>query len=87
MSRNSVYLTNCSNCAATTSKAHAKKHDGLCKSCAAGNSESNRYYAYKCSQCGVTPISRYQHDHDYVCSSCYRENDPVGYSNEVRFGE
>lgn len=27
------YLTSCKQCGGTTSTAHAKKHDGLCKAC------------------------------------------------------
>ena len=78
MSPNSKYLTSCVTCGQATTKHFAKSHEGNCKSCFSGNAER------KCPQCNVTPISRHKQQNGYVCESCYRENDPIGYSNEVR---
>jgi predicted RNA-binding Zn-ribbon protein involved in translation (DUF1610 family) len=80
MSRFSQYLTSCVACGASTSKKFAREHDGKCKTCVTGVEQPSRY---KCPQCGG-PSTAYKAAHHYVCESCYRQNDAVGYANEVR---
>jgi ribosomal protein S14 len=82
MSQYSQYLTNCVQCGAKTSKSYARAHAGTCKACTTGEAKSDSH-GPKCPQCG-SPISAYKHAHHYVCESCVRENDPIGYANEVR---
>ena len=74
------YLTNCVECSATTSRAHAKTHDGKCKACATGLEP----HGLKCPDCGQATLTTYQKRHGYHCDGCTRETDPVGYANEVR---
>jgi len=69
------YLVNCVGCQANTSKAHAREHNGLCKSCVTGGPST-------CPDCGG-PISRWKLAKGYHCSDCTRDADPEGYVNEV----
>lgn len=77
----SQFQTNCSGCGATTTRKYAREHEGKCKTCVTGVEQPTR--GPKCSQCGA-PISAYKAAHHYVCDSCTRENDPIGWANEVR---
>ena len=81
MSRFSQYLTQCSQCGGNTNKGYARAHDGKCKTCSTGVEQP--YRGPKCPQCGA-PISAYKAAHHYVCEGCVRDNDPVGWANEVR---
>lgn len=75
-----IYLTTCVECGSKTSKSYARQNGGKCKQCVTGIAPEPRY---KCPQCGG-PLSKYKHDNHYVCEGCYRDNDPLGYANEVR---
>jgi hypothetical protein len=76
-----LFCVKCSDCGGNTSKQYARSHQGKCKSCFTG--EAQPYRGPKCPQCGA-PISAYKAAHHYVCERCTRENDPVGWANEVR---
>ena len=78
----SLYLTRCSVCGGKTSKKYARANGGKCKSCVSGVPRESS--GPKCPQCGIRPISAYKARNGYVCEACVRENDPVGYANEVR---
>ncbi len=78
MTKFQQFCIDCVVCGAGTSRKFAREHDGKCKSCVTGV-----YSGPKCSQCDG-PISAYKAKHHYVCDGCYAENDPIGYSNEVR---
>jgi hypothetical protein len=81
MSAYRMYCTSCVTCGGTTSKHYAREHEGKCKPCVTG--EPQPYRGPKCPQCGA-PISAYKATHHYVCEGCVRQNDPVGWANEVR---
>jgi len=74
------YIVPCVLCQRFTSKAYAYKHNGQCKACVTGVEPKPKY---TCRQCG-SGISKFKHDHHYVCEECYKQNDPIGYANEVR---
>jgi predicted amidophosphoribosyltransferase len=76
-----TFLTSCVSCHGTTSKSYARKHEGKCKTCVTGIEP--KYHGPTCPQCGA-PISAYKAQHHYVCESCVKNNDPVGWANEVR---
>ena len=79
--RYAQYQENCKQCGSVTTKKYAREHDGKCKFCVTG--KETPYRGPKCPQCGA-PISNYKAAHHYVCESCVRQNDPVGWANEVR---
>lgn len=79
--RYSQYLVPCAACGGNTSRKYAREHDGKCKTCVTGVEPPCR--GPKCPQCGA-PISEYKARHHYVCEACVKQNDPLGYANEIR---
>lgn len=78
MSAYRQFCTTCLQCGGNTSKAYARAHDGLCKTCT-----TDVYSGTKCPDCSG-PISTWKLSQGYHCDSCTRRADPLGYDNEVR---
>lgn len=83
MSNFKRFCTSCTRCGGNTSKAYARQHEGLCKTCVEPDAP---YSGPKCPDCGG-PISARQLAKGYHCDACTRATDPIGYYNEVRFGD
>jgi hypothetical protein len=76
----------CTACGATTSKAYARLHEGLCKACLASDRTGQSIGQNKsllCPDCGVNYLTPYQKKHNYHCNACTREADPEGYRREM----
>lgn len=82
MSNFKTFCTNCVLCNGATSKAYARKHDGLCKSCVTGVPTDTKEKTL-CPDCGEHYLTPYQLAHHYHCDHCTREADPIGHYNEM----
>lgn len=88
-----MYCCPCTACGNTTSKAFARKNNGLCKACV----ESNKAGAMSsfegkpdisnhpllCPTCMERLRTPYQKRNGYHCDHCTKETDPEGYRREV----
>lgn len=68
--RFAAYQIACISCGSTTSKHYAKLHNGQCKCCVTGASNSKRLYV--CPDCGERRLTAYQKAHHYHCDVCTR---------------
>jgi uncharacterized CHY-type Zn-finger protein len=79
------FLTRC-RCGATTSKAYARAHGGLCKACATGEPSEPKdisKHPLLCPTCRERLRTSYQKAHGYHCDACTKEADPAGHYFET----
>lgn len=80
------FLTSCTGCGGSTSKGHARAHNGLCKSCATGVPKEPgdiSRHPLLCPTCRERLRTSYQKAHGYHCDACTRDADPAGYIYET----
>lgn len=80
-----TYCVKCP-CGATTSKAYARTHNGLCKACATGTQPEQRdisKHPLLCPDCQENLLTPYQKANHYHCDACTRNADPMGYIREL----
>lgn len=80
------FLTSCTQCRGTTSRAYARSHNGLCKPCVTGvpaEPKDISKHPLLCPTCRERLRTAYQKTHGYHCDSCTRQTDPVGHYYET----
>lgn len=77
------FCVKCTGCQGITSRAYARAHNGLCKTCVTGEPKKANP-RYTCPDCHrENALTEYQVKNRYHCDACTRKTDPQGYYNEV----